>query len=80
MDQLVLKIDSILPQTQCEQCGHKGCLEYAKAIVSGEKINRCPPGGDDGTPDGDIPVPCGQVRRGDVPCGAQAWEHAVVAA
>lgn len=48
MDALYLRIDSVLPQTQCEQCGHKGCLEYAKAIAEGEIFNRCPPGGDEG--------------------------------
>ncbi|BBG29744.1 predicted NADH:ubiquinone oxidoreductase [Zymobacter palmae] len=39
------QIDALLPQTQCGKCGHPGCLPYAKAIVDGEAINRCPPGG-----------------------------------
>lgn len=39
-------IDDLLPQTQCTQCGHGGCLPYAQAIVlDGAPINRCPPGG-----------------------------------
>lgn len=44
-DPLVEKIDELLPQTQCGQCGHPGCRPYAQAIVDGEAINRCPPGG-----------------------------------
>ncbi|HEX5126946.1 MAG TPA: electron transport complex subunit RsxB [Rhodocyclaceae bacterium] len=48
-DPLVDKIDAILPQTQCGQCGHPGCKPYATAIASGEAdINQCPPGGEDG--------------------------------
>lgn len=42
---LVDQIDALLPQTQCGQCGHPGCRPYAEAIVNGEAINRCPPGG-----------------------------------
>jgi len=45
-DPLVEKIDQLLPQTQCGQCGHPGCRPYAEAIASGEAINKCPPGGD----------------------------------
>ena len=46
---LVDKIDAILPQTQCGQCGYPGCKPYATAIASGEvDINRCPPGGEEG--------------------------------
>ena len=44
-DPLVEKIDAILPQTQCGQCGHPGCRPYAEAIANGEAHNRCPPGG-----------------------------------
>jgi electron transport complex protein RnfB len=48
-DPIIEKIDSILPQTQCGQCGYPGCKPYATAIASGEAdINQCPPGGDDG--------------------------------
>jgi len=46
---LVEKIDAILPQTQCGQCGFPGCKPYANAIAKGEAdINQCPPGGEDG--------------------------------
>lgn len=45
-DPLVNKIDALLPQTQCGQCGFPGCRPYATAIASGEAdINQCPPGG-----------------------------------
>ena len=48
-DPLVEKIDAILPQTQCGQCGFPGCKPYAQAIANGEaEINRCPPGGEAG--------------------------------
>lgn len=48
-DPLVEKIDAILPQTQCGQCGFPGCKPYATAIANGEAdINQCPPGGEDG--------------------------------
>jgi electron transport complex protein RnfB len=48
-DPLVDKIDAILPQTQCGQCGYPGCKPYATAIAQGEAdINQCPPGGDAG--------------------------------
>jgi electron transport complex protein RnfB len=40
------RIDALLPQTQCEQCGFHGCRPYAEAIARGEApINQCPPGG-----------------------------------
>ena len=46
MTDLAERIDAILPQTQCEQCGFHGCRPYAEAIARGEApINRCPPGG-----------------------------------
>ncbi|WP_227814279.1 electron transport complex subunit RsxB [Nitrogeniibacter aestuarii] len=48
-DPLVDKIDEILPQTQCGQCGFPGCRPYAEAIANGEAdINQCPPGGEEG--------------------------------
>ncbi|WP_424243813.1 electron transport complex subunit RsxB [Azonexus hydrophilus] len=48
-DPLVEKIDAILPQTQCGQCGFPGCKPYAEAIAKGEvDINLCPPGGMEG--------------------------------
>jgi electron transport complex protein RnfB len=43
---LALRIDALLPQTQCGKCGFDGCLPYAQAIAGGSAdINRCPPGG-----------------------------------
>lgn len=40
------KINDILPQTQCRQCGFSGCRPYAEAIIDGNAdINQCPPGG-----------------------------------
>ena len=48
-DPLVDRIDEILPQTQCGQCGFPGCRPYAEAIANGEaNINQCPPGGEEG--------------------------------
>ncbi len=48
-DPVVDKIDNLLPQTQCGQCGFPGCRPYAEAIAKGEAdINRCPPGGEEG--------------------------------
>ena len=44
-DPLVENIDNLLPQTQCGQCGYPGCRPYAQAIVDGDAINKCPPGG-----------------------------------
>jgi len=39
-------IDAVLPQTQCGECGYKGCSPYAQALAAGEApIDRCPPGG-----------------------------------
>ncbi|MHA7881362.1 MAG: electron transport complex subunit RsxB [Saccharospirillum sp.] len=43
---IVNQIDDILPQTQCGQCGYPGCRPYAQAIADGDKINKCPPGGE----------------------------------
>ena len=42
---LVDIVNQQLPQTQCGQCGFNGCRPYAEAIVRGEAINKCPPGG-----------------------------------
>lgn len=44
---LVDKINHLLPQTQCGQCGYEGCRPYARAISQGEPINQCPPGGNE---------------------------------
>ena len=44
---MVDRIDEILPQTQCEKCGYAGCRPYAEALVEGDHINKCPPGGNE---------------------------------
>jgi electron transport complex protein RnfB len=43
---LVEQIDTLLPQTQCGQCGYPGCRPYAEAINQGDAINKCQPGGE----------------------------------
>ncbi|WP_152207060.1 electron transport complex subunit RsxB [Marinobacter changyiensis] len=43
---LVERIDALLPQTQCGQCGFPGCRPYAESIANGGAINKCPPGGE----------------------------------
>ena len=49
MSTLAQRIDALLPQTQCTQCGYDGCRPYSEAIAAGEAdINQCPPGGDVG--------------------------------
>lgn len=49
MNDLIEQINSLLPQTQCGQCGFKGCRPYAEAITNSKAdINQCPPGGDEG--------------------------------
>lgn len=46
-DPIVDKIDELLPQSQCGQCGYPGCRPYAEAVGNnGERINRCAPGGE----------------------------------
>jgi electron transport complex protein RnfB len=48
-EQLIQKIDDILPQTQCRRCNYPSCKDYAMAIVNNTaKINQCPPGGQEG--------------------------------
>jgi electron transport complex protein RnfB len=43
------RINRLLPQTQCGQCGYDGCKPYAVAIAEGTaEINQCPPGGERG--------------------------------
>ncbi|MGH8032125.1 MAG: Rnf electron transport complex subunit RnfB [Luteimonas sp.] len=46
---LVERLDRLLPQTQCGQCGFDGCWPYAQAMADGSAgVDRCPPGGDAG--------------------------------
>ncbi|STX30212.1 iron-sulfur cluster binding protein [Legionella beliardensis] len=41
------KLDAVLPQTQCGECGFSGCMPYAEALIQGSApINLCPPGGE----------------------------------
>ncbi|WP_107687679.1 RnfABCDGE type electron transport complex subunit B [Neisseria wadsworthii] len=43
---LVSRIESVLPQTQCRECGYEGCKPYAQALAHGEaEVNLCAPGG-----------------------------------
>jgi electron transport complex protein RnfB len=49
MSPLALRLDALLPQTQCTQCGYDGCRPYAEALADGRADpNQCPPGGDEG--------------------------------
>lgn len=46
-DDLVARLDTWLPQTQCTRCGYPHCHAYAEAMAEGRAdINRCPPGGE----------------------------------
>jgi electron transport complex protein RnfB len=48
-DALAERIEALLPQTQCTQCGYAGCKPYSQAIARGEAdIDQCPPGGEAG--------------------------------
>jgi electron transport complex protein RnfB len=48
LDSLADRIDQLLPQTQCRQCGYAGCRPYAEAMAAGRAgINQCPPGDDE---------------------------------
>lgn len=45
-DPLAEEIETMLPGSQCGQCGFPGCTPAAEALVAGEApINMCPPGG-----------------------------------
>nr|CRH08100.1 Electron transport complex protein rnfB [Candidatus Magnetococcus massalia] len=44
-DPIVDKINDMLPATNCGLCGYPGCMPYAEAVVNGEEINLCTPGG-----------------------------------
>ncbi|MDH4126743.1 MAG: electron transport complex subunit RsxB [Gammaproteobacteria bacterium] len=44
---LVERVNKLLPQTQCAQCGYPGCRPYAAAVVNeNAAINLCTPGGE----------------------------------
>lgn len=43
----VERLEQLLPQTQCRQCGYDGCTPYAEALVQGAAaVNLCAPGGE----------------------------------
>lgn len=71
---VVDRIDAVLPQTQCGQCGYPGCRPYAEAIAADEAdINQCPPGGESGVKAladllGRDPIPL-NPENGDVDAG-----------
>jgi len=45
-EELIERIDALLPQTQCRRCGFDACRPYAEALAAGiTELNRCPPGG-----------------------------------
>ncbi|MGR8920741.1 MAG: RnfABCDGE type electron transport complex subunit B [Gammaproteobacteria bacterium] len=44
---LACRIDAVLPQTQCGQCGFEACRPYAEALAAGTAaVDLCPPGGE----------------------------------
>ncbi|MEP6906503.1 MAG: Rnf electron transport complex subunit RnfB [Pseudoxanthomonas sp.] len=69
MDTLLAdRLDRLLPQTQCGQCGFSGCRPYAEAMALRQAgTERCPPGGDAGAQSlarvlKTIPVPYDRAR------------------
>jgi len=45
-DPLIEQVDTLLPQSQCGQCGYPGCRPYAEAVVNqGVSPGLCPGGG-----------------------------------
>lgn len=42
----VEQINRLLPQIQCGQCGYPGCRPYAQAMADGDRLTKCPPGGE----------------------------------
>ena len=45
-NRISVRVESLLPQTQCQQCGFSGCRPYAEAIARlAAPVNSCPPGG-----------------------------------
>ena len=73
MSDLAERLDRLLPQTQCGQCGFAGCRPYARAMARGEAgVDRCPPGGDAGAHAlarllGVAPVPYDRTRGAHKP-------------
>ena len=72
---LVEKVNDLLPQTQCAQCGYPGCRPYARAIAEQDApINLCPPGGDE-----TIKRLAGLLGREPLPLAAAAGTTATLA-
>jgi len=70
-DPLATKVEAILPQTQCGQCGFAGCRPYAEAIAAGAaEINLCPPGGETA-----MLALADLLGRDPVPLGGAAAKH-----
>lgn len=42
-DPVVEKIDALLPQSQCGQCGYPGCRPYAEAVGTGARKSTAAP-------------------------------------
>jgi H+/Na+-translocating ferredoxin:NAD+ oxidoreductase subunit B len=72
-DPIAEKINELLPQSQCGQCGFPGCGPYAEAIANGTaEINTCPPGGES------TMISIAQIMGIDpVPMGAEGEESAL---
>jgi electron transport complex protein RnfB len=46
-EDLIERVNALLPQTQCGRCTFAGCKPFAAALVEGRAdINHCPPGGE----------------------------------
>jgi electron transport complex protein RnfB len=45
IDPRVEQLEAILPAYNCGACGYAGCSDYAKAVVDGQEMNLCAPGG-----------------------------------
>ena len=44
---LASRLDALLPQTQCKECGYEACMPYAQALAQGlDTPDKCQPGGD----------------------------------
>ncbi len=82
-ENLTEQIETLLPQTQCGQCGYPGCRPYAEALAAGSAdINRCAPGGAELIADlaqllGRAPKPldasCGVTKAPAVALIDEAW-------
>ncbi|MCK4643648.1 RnfABCDGE type electron transport complex subunit B [bacterium] len=46
-DPRIAKIEESLPGANCGACGYPGCAAYAEAVIKGEDIDKCTPGGKD---------------------------------